>query len=284
MDRATAQDLAYANLMAGDPAPWFHQRSTSNANYAFDTAAGRYIVLCFFATAADTLGRASIQSILAHRHYFDDVRFSFFGVSLDPRDETQKRVSEALPGIRFFWDSNGVVSRLYGSVPKNPGSASTIRRFWIVLDPTLRVLRVIPFAADGSDAAFLFSYLEQLPPPDRFAGTETPAPILFLPNVFEESVCFQLIDLYRKHGGVESGFMREVDGTTVRLQDRDHTQRRDSVVQDPDVIRQLRGRIVRRIVPEVLKIHSFKVTRMERYLVGCYSAEHGGHFRAHRDN
>jgi hypothetical protein len=26
------------------------------------------------------------------------------------------------------------------------------------------------------------------------------------------------------------------------------------------------------------------VTRMERYIVSCYAAEDGGHFRAHRDN
>jgi len=26
------------------------------------------------------------------------------------------------------------------------------------------------------------------------------------------------------------------------------------------------------------------VTHMERYIVACYSAEEGGHFRAHRDN
>src|SRR5215475_2534855 len=107
---------SYAKLTPGDPAPWFHQRSTSNANYAFDTAAGRYIVLCFFASAGDAIGRAAMESVLAHRQQFDDVRLSFFGVSLDPRDEAEGRVRESLPGIRFFWDSDGAVSRLYGAV------------------------------------------------------------------------------------------------------------------------------------------------------------------------
>jgi predicted 2-oxoglutarate/Fe(II)-dependent dioxygenase YbiX len=31
-------------------------------------------------------------------------------------------------------------------------------------------------------------------------------------------------------------------------------------------------------------VHQFQVTRMERYIVSCYAAEDGGHFRAHRDN
>jgi peroxiredoxin len=161
---------SFINLTPGDPAPWFHQRSTSNPNYAFDTAAGRYIVLCFYGTASDTPGRAAIQSVLTNRQHFDDVRFSFFGVSLDPRDEAEGRVRESMPGIRFFWDSNGAVSRLYGAIPKDaePGKAPvTARRFWIVLDPTLRVLLVVPFATDGGDATKLFGYLEQLPPPGR---------------------------------------------------------------------------------------------------------------------
>ena len=38
------------------------------------------------------------------------------------------------------------VSRLYGAVPKDaqPGDAVPTRRFWIVLDPTLRILKVLP--------------------------------------------------------------------------------------------------------------------------------------------
>ena len=49
-------------------------------------------------------------------------------------------------------------------------------------------------------------------------------------------------------------------------------------------MRQLQIRIRRRIVPEILKVHQFKATRMERYIVSCYAAEDGGHFHAHRDN
>jgi len=38
------------------------------------------------------------------------------------------------------------------------------------------------------------------------------------------------------------------------------------------------------VVPELLKAYQFKATQMERFLVGCYSVEDGGHFAAHRDN
>src|SRR5215208_3976790 len=108
---------AFTQLLPGDPAPWFHQRSTNNPRFAFDAAAGRYIVLCFFGTAGDEPGREAINAALANRRCFDDQRVSFFGVSIDPADEAQSRVRESSPGMRHFWDFDASVSRLYGAVP-----------------------------------------------------------------------------------------------------------------------------------------------------------------------
>jgi predicted 2-oxoglutarate/Fe(II)-dependent dioxygenase YbiX len=111
-----------------------------------------------------------------------------------------------------------------------------------------------------------------------------PAPVLILPDVFEPEFCRQLIALYEDKGGHSSGFMREVDGKTVEIKDAKHKVRRDVLIEDQTVIRQTQVRIHRRIVPEIRKVHQFKVTRMERYLIACYAAEEHGHFRAHRDN
>ena len=58
---------AYVNLAPSDPAPWFHQRSGSNPNFAFDTAAGRYIVLCFLAGAVDAQAGAALASVEVSR-------------------------------------------------------------------------------------------------------------------------------------------------------------------------------------------------------------------------
>src|SRR5215207_8417969 len=163
----------YVNLAPGDPAPWFTQRSYGNPQYTFDTAAGRYIVLCFFGSAADPLGRQAIDSVIGNRAVFDDVRACFFGVSLDPRDQSERRVHDSMPGIRFFWDFDGAVSRIYGAIPKDAipeAGPISVRRFWIVLDPTLRVMIVLPFPEKGSDHAALFKYLDGLPPPGCFAG------------------------------------------------------------------------------------------------------------------
>jgi hypothetical protein len=96
----------------------------------------------------------------------------------------------------------------------------------------LRVLRVIPFAADGSDAITLFQYIDQLPPPERFAGIELQAPILFLPNVFEPEFCRRLIDLYETHAGEETGVIREVGGKVVVAYDHAHKRRKDYIIRD----------------------------------------------------
>jgi predicted 2-oxoglutarate/Fe(II)-dependent dioxygenase YbiX len=78
--------------------------------------------------------------------------------------------------------------------------------------------------------------------------------------------------------------MRDIDGKTVLVNDHAHKRRRDVIVEDAALIRQVQLRIRRRIAPEILKVHQFHATRMERYLVACYAAEEHGHFRAHRDN
>jgi predicted 2-oxoglutarate/Fe(II)-dependent dioxygenase YbiX len=68
------------------------------------------------------------------------------------------------------------------------------------------------------------------------------------------------------------------------LQNPAHKRRRDYIIEDPELIRQTQIRVLRRIYPEILKVYSFNATRMERYIIACYSAEDNAHFRAHRDN
>jgi peroxiredoxin/predicted 2-oxoglutarate/Fe(II)-dependent dioxygenase YbiX len=280
VDTAAGRAVAYAALAPGDPAPWFRQASTSNPDYAFDSVAGRYVVLCFFGSAADALAQAAVGAVLAERARFDDVNLCCFGVSVDRGD--QARLKESLPGVRFFWDFDLKVSKLYGVAPQvaEAGARVALRRKWLVLDPMLRVLQTFPL--ERHDA--LFAYLASLPKPSEFAGFEIQAPILILPRVFEPELCRHLIELYERNGGAASGVMQEAEGKTVSVENRSFKVRKDYILSDDGLIQQLRARILRRVVPEVQRIHQFKATRMERYLVACYAAEDGGHFAPHRDN
>lgn len=276
----------YVRLLPGDPAPYFHQRSLANPRFAFDTAAGRWLVLCFVGSAGAAAGARAISAAKALPDLFDDVRAAFFAVTADPRDEAEGRLADRYPGYRHFLDFDLSVSRLYGAVPRDaaPGAAAPFRPMWVIVDPTMRIADVIPFRTDGSCVAEAIGRIERLPPPERFAGFELQAPIIVLPNVFEPELCRDLVNLYETHGGEESGFMREIDGRTVGVLDAAHKRRRDHEITDQATIRAVQQRFIRRVVPEIRKVHQFSVTRMERYIVACYAAEDGGHFRAHRDN
>ncbi|MBC8129994.1 MAG: 2OG-Fe(II) oxygenase [Rhizobiaceae bacterium] len=277
----------HASILPGDTAPWFHQRSFANPRYAFNTAGGRYIVLCFFGSAGDPRAQAALAAMKA-LPVFDDAQASFFGVSFDAADEREGRVADSYPGTRFLFDFDGTVGKLYGAIASDetltPGAKFAIRRLWVVLDPTMRVMKTMAFADDGSDIAEMADYLAALPPVNRFAGFELQAPILFLPDIFEPGFCDTLIAQYDASGGEDSGFMREVNGKTVLLKDSGHKVRRDHTIEESATIEAVRSRFVRRVVPQIKKAYNFEVTRMERYLVGCYAAEDAAHFRAHRDN
>jgi predicted 2-oxoglutarate/Fe(II)-dependent dioxygenase YbiX len=267
--------------MPGDPAPWFQQRATNNPNYLFHTLGGRYVLLCFFATAGDAAGRAALDAIAAHRPLFDYERMCAFGVTLDPADVAESRIAESVPGIRHFLDFDGTVSRQFGLLPQDgPVDPSAVRRIWVLLDPMLRVMAVFPLA----EHAAVFATLERLPAPERFAGFEIPPPVLVLPNVFEPALCRHLIGLYEADGGEDTGVMQDVDGKTVEVRGTRSKKRRDFTIVDQQLIGQLQARFRRRVTPEIEKVHFFKPTRMERYIVSCYAAEEGGVFTAHRDN
>lgn len=282
----------FRNILAGEPAPTFIQRSPNNPRYRFDAAAGRYLVLCLHHSAqGEALARLAVAQ--RRKDHFDDNVASFFAVSTDPSDESLGRLENRLPGFRVFWDNDLQISRAYGAVSDVGSDARSDARsdtrlakrgVWAVIDPTMRIIDAFAFDSDGSDIARIEALLDSLPPPERFAGVELQAPILYLPRVFEPELCRHLIHLYDVQGGEISGFMREVDGKTVGVQDARHKVRRDITIDDDALIRTLQNRILRRIVPEIEKIHMFKATRMERYIVSCYDGDEGGHFAPHRDN
>jgi peroxiredoxin len=268
-------------LTPGDPAPWFLARSTVNAVFSFDTVGGRYIVLCFFCSAADPASRRILDDSERSRDRFDVDNLCFFGVSIDPNDEGLQRVKQQWPGIIFFWDFDRGVSRLYGAASAD-GSSDLYLPHTILLDPALRTLAVLPFDANPETyVSRLLRIVDALPPVRTLFG---PAPVLVVPGVFEPDFCRLLIGLYEQHGGQDSGFMRDVDGKTVGVLDYSHKRRTDYEITDPGVIRAVQARIVRRLVPEIRKAFQFNASRIERHLVGCYDSSKGGHFRAHRDN
>jgi hypothetical protein len=112
------------------------------------------------------------------------------------------------------------------------------------------------------------------------------APLLYVPEVFEPEFCRALISAF-EHGETQpSGFYQTKGalGKSERVIDPSHKARRDHLVIDPILLDGIRRRLDRRVVPEIQKAFTRRVTGVEQYKVVRYDAEEGGHFGAHRDN
>jgi peroxiredoxin/predicted 2-oxoglutarate/Fe(II)-dependent dioxygenase YbiX len=265
----------------GEPAPWFTCRTETRDRFVFDTVAGRYLVLSFLGSAADPISAQLLSQLATIRQRFDDQNLSFFGVTVDPEDERLHRLSASLPGIRYFWDFERTVSRLYGAQQED----GSYRRVTYVLDPMLRVIAVLPLQSSAeAHMPALLSVLDRLPAIGPAYRANLQAPVLVLPRVFEPEQCQALMDYYRSQGGEASGFMQDINGKTVMRLGRDHKVRRDCALEDEELRHACMRRIRQRVVPQLERAFQFHATRMERYLLGCYDASEGGHFRAHRDN
>ncbi|WP_116090703.1 2OG-Fe(II) oxygenase [Sphingomonas crusticola] len=264
-------------LDVGEAAPSFRAPTLNgNANYGFDSVAGRPIVLLFLGSGGWGPSAEALALLARNDHLFDDEQAAFFGVTVDPADAATGRIFKRLPGIRWFLDYEAKVSRTYGAAAAD-GEKTHYLPHWLLLDERLRVVQR---AAIG-DGALIFDGLRAL---IARGQDQSHAPVLVVPRVFEPEICRTLIGLYEKNGGRESGFMREENGLTVRRTDDSFKRRSDYDIEDEALRSTLLHRLRRRLTPEIYKAFQFHATRIERWIVACYDSESGGFFRPHRDN
>ncbi len=275
-------------VLIGDQVPYFSCPSSNRKNFSFSTAAGRYIVLCFYGSTSIAKNKGVIDFISGNaRRFFDDKNVAFFGVTVDKEDRTSRRVKQKLPGIRFFWDFDYAVSLQYGAMQEDAikeNGMVTYRSFTLILDPNMRVIADIPLDDLERHNTSLVEILDKLLPIDQYAGVPMIAPVLIVPNVLETALCRELIELYETHGGRDSGTMVEKDGYTIGKIDHSFKRRSDYLVDDAALKTKIRRRIIRRIAPQIKKAFQFEVSAVERYIVACYDGKNSGFFRPHRDN
>jgi hypothetical protein len=251
-------------LSPGEPAPWFRGSTPSNPEFTFDSVAGRYVLLAFL-PLQDAERLQALQALAAHRPMFDDARLSAFAIV---RDAQTLEGAQDMTGLRWVADQGGEITRQFDGPPD-----------WLVLDPTLRLLRGFALA----ETQALFAYLADLPPVAEHAGAPTPAPVLIAPRIFEPELCRRLIAHHEETAGAFTGVMRDRGDRTAYVMD-ELKSRRDVAVKDQSLVAEIRERLEARLFPLIERAFSFRVTRIERYLVSCYAADDGGVFHAHRDN
>ena len=260
-------------MQTGQAAPWFTAPTPSVPNFSFSSLGGRFVLLAFLPSEPIARQQA-LAAMQAHQALYDGANLVAFGVLRDPDAIAQ---AKDRPGVMWFLDRGGAVSRAYGAL--SPQGEETPH--WCVLDPSLRVL--ISGTMDQTEQ--VFAALRTLPSPGDHAGTPLHAPVLVVPRVFDPEMCRRLIAFYDRQGGVRSGTMRQVGDKTVPVID-NFKSRSDATIEDEAFRDQLRARIETRLLRQIHRAFQFNATRIERYIVACYDAddENGGYFRPHRDN
>ncbi|MEH1779575.1 MAG: 2OG-Fe(II) oxygenase [Nostoc sp.] len=273
-------------LTVGDPIPWFILPSTSNPNFHFNTVGGYRSILFFFGSSKNNYIRKIIDDFSNQQQQLATYQVPFFGVSIDPNDTFLADLIQNKTYFKFLWDFERKVSFQYG-ICQPIGQANNelqYRPTIFILDENLRVIKVLPILNTTQLCEQVFEFIKSLPGIPQNIPAARQAPILFIPNVLNQSFCQHLIDLYEADGGEDSGFMRQIDGKTVGVYDYEFKKRRDYLISDPQLLKQISEMMMRRVKPEIEKAFQFSITRFERYLVSCYEATDKGFFNRHRDN
>lgn len=258
-------------LRPGQPAPWFITGSPVNPEFAFGSLGGYFLLLLFLPEDVEARARA-LDQLKATTQLRAQKNIPAFAVA---RDDATIATAKDEPGLQWFFDPDGSVSRRYHAL----SAEGVPNPHWVLIDPSMRIYAVA--GIDQTDA--LMTVVARLPKPDDHAGVPLHAPVLIVPRVFEPDMCRQLIGFYEGHGGEPSGVMREIAGKTVPVMD-STKRRRDAVIEDESLKALVRHKLQTRLLPEIKKTFQFEASRIERYMVACYDSEGGGFFKPHRDN
>ncbi|HEX7784549.1 MAG TPA: 2OG-Fe(II) oxygenase [Sphingobium sp.] len=271
-------------LGPGDPIPSLYFNTDANPRYAFDSVAGRYVVVMFVGGLRVPGVVDMLRQLYAMPALFDDVNACCFIVTGDPADIAESSLRDRYPGIRIVRDHDRDLARLFGcALPAENGVDRLSLTTWI-LDPGLRVLHVMPVEDAATHVSDIAARLGGLASPST--NMDGFAPVLQVPNLFEPEFCRRLISYAQEAGTQESGYMKTdpATGQTMMVVDHAHKRRSDCNIEDEGLRDAIQARIVRRLVPQIERAFQFRTTRMERYIVACYDAQTGGYFRPHKDN
>ncbi len=150
----------------------------------------------------------------------------------------------------------------------------------LLLDPVLRLERRIE-GAGQAEAALAHARGRARTFPPMIVGAQAPA--LVVPNVLDRDLCRRLMAAWE--AGERQDDLVAARGDGAQLANPKSKIRSDVVLsEDAPLSAEIAGAVARRLLPEVEKAFNFRVTRMERFRIGCYDAESSGFFAAHRDN
>lgn len=152
-----------------------------------------------------------------------------------------------------------------------------------LLDRNLRLIeRLDP--ASGESIPDQTAAIHDAQPSPEPQVIRQPAPVMILPRVFDHALCDELIELFERDGGHDSGVLY-FEGDTQRWAPDPGTKiRRDLLLEDEQIQGRVRNVLGRRVIPEIERCFNYRVTRHETFKLVRYGGDKPGYFRPHRDN
>lgn len=255
----------------GEPAPWFLAAKDAGEMVHFDELGGRHLVLFFFSYVTPPVVEALAE--FERCPLFDGDRALCVAVGNRLEDFSEGALPQSRAGHLYLLDGQGDGTRRYGLTPQSQPAA-------FILSPALQISDVMELDDPAAFASHIRSTLASLLAKNE---GESGAPVLIVPQIFDRSLCERLIDLYNEAGGREIGTV-ERNGEALKRFNPEFRKRLDYYIADEPTVIRCRESLSARLLPLVFRAFQFRTTRVERWLVGCYDAKTGGHFRPHRDN
>ena len=251
--------------------------------FYFEVAGGPAVVLAY-----DTIRRsAAEQALRSLAASAEDLRArgaELFAITADDLAVTRDTAERFGLDFPLFSDQEGAVLPILLAprpprFPETSPSPCAVATF--VLDPNQRVLGTIDEGPAENHGPGALALLAAEPAADDGCHTlARGAPVLTLPDVFEPALCQRLIESWRQdhqEGGVSDG--------TRNLRDESKKRNLEHVVLDPDLSRQIKLTLARRIGPELVKVFHFNQPfRFEGFTVLSYRDDRQDFFGVHRDN
>ncbi len=260
-------------LERGDRAPNFWLPTAEGLlGQFYDRFKGNKVVMVFCPSLSDVALRQELSALIAGLGGLPPGSAHLVVVSRD-----QGPVPDSLQkadAVTFFSDPEGKISQGYGA--QGPKS--------FLVDPAQRIL-----ACHSGGTGHAAAALAALGEPEKSIHAEVlseQAPVLLLPNVFDDALCLRLIRDWEAdnfEGEVITGHPEMTGDPDAAGVQHAIKKRRDHEPKPAfnKVLRQMAGR---RIVPELYKAFQFKTGFLKPFLIGCYTEHRGDYFLPHRDN
>lgn len=177
-----------------------------------------------------------------------------------------------VPGEAFV-DHEGRVQQAWGVTPETGPVVA-------IVDRGVRVAAVTP----ATDVAVAVSATRDVVATLVSTPVDTPPPVLYVPEAIPPDMVDRVRAAWAAAAPTATGVETTADGRRVEALDHLRKRRRDHVVAESALLRDLTQQVGRRLIPEVHAAFAFEATAFEGFKVGAYDADDGGFFDAHRDN